>query len=147
MIREIFKMWNQNFVECCLTFPVNLQWFRVLVLCSAATKDCRLIHGINLDYRKTFSEINFLRFMHPEIILKEFNLTTCKGTEAERTKTIHSSEDIQNQGTMEKPTFATKPWTASSTMPVELPQSYMVGQQRQQILELQFDKFPDPEFF
>ena len=29
-------------------------------LCSAATKDCRLTHGINLDYRKTFLEIKFL---------------------------------------------------------------------------------------
>ena len=27
-----------------------------------ATKDCRLTHGINMDYRKTFLEINFLRF-------------------------------------------------------------------------------------
>ena len=45
---------------------------------SAATKDCRLIHGANLDYRKTFLEINFLRSIHPEIILKELNLTTCK---------------------------------------------------------------------
>ena len=47
---------------------------------SAATKDCRLTHGINLDYRKTFLDINFLRLIHPEIILKEFNLTTCKVT-------------------------------------------------------------------
>ena len=28
--------------------------------------------------RKRFLEINFLRLIHPEIILKEFNLTTCK---------------------------------------------------------------------
>ena len=40
-------------------FPVNLRWFRVLVLCSAATKDCCLIHGINPECRKTFLEINF----------------------------------------------------------------------------------------
>ena len=45
------------------------------------------------------------------------------------------------------PTFATKPLTTSSTIPVELPQNYMVGQQRQQISELQFDKFPDPKSF
>ena len=35
-------------------------------------------------------------------------------------------------------TFAQKPLTTSSTIPVELPQNYMVGQQRQQISELQF---------
>ena len=43
------------------------------------------------------------------------------------------------------PTFATKPLTTISTVPVELPQNYMVGQQRQQISELQFDKFPNPQ--
>ena len=32
-------------------------------------------------------------------------------------------------------------------MPVELPQSHMVGQQRQQIPELQFDKFRNPQSF
>ena len=32
-------------------------------------------------------------------------------------------------------------------MPVELPQNYMVGQQRQQISELQFDKFPNQQSF
>ena len=37
--------------------------------------------------------------------------------------------------------------TTSSTTPVELPQNYMVGQQRQQISELQFVKFPDPQSF
>ena len=67
--------------------------------------------------------------------------------EARRTKTIHTSEDRLNHGTMPMPTFATKPWTASSTMLVELPQSYMVGQLGQQISELQFDKFRDPQWF
>ena len=32
-------------------------------------------------------------------------------------------------------------------MPVELPQNYMVGQQRQRISELQFDKFRNPRWF
>ena len=50
------------------------------------TKDCRLTHGINLDYRKTLWEINFLRSIHPEVILKEFNLTTCKETEKQSLK-------------------------------------------------------------
>ena len=48
---------------------------------------------------------------------------------AERMKTSHTREDSQNQGTIPMPTFATKPWTTSSTIPVELPQNYMVGQQ------------------
>ena len=44
------------------------------------------------------------------------------------------------------PTFATSV-TTSSAMPVELPQSYMVRQQRQQISELQFGKFTGPQSF
>ena len=101
---------------------------------------------------KRFLEINFLRLIHPEIILKEFNLTTCERNweavpEAGRTKTIHTSEDRLNEGTIPMPTFATKPLTTSSTMPVELPQNYMVGQQRQQISELQFEKFRNPQSF
>ena len=67
--------------------------------------------------------------------------------EAGRTKTIHTSEDRLNQGTIPMPIFATKRLTTSSTMPVELWQNYMVAQQRQQISELQFDKFPNPQSF
>ena len=51
--------------------------------------------------------------------------------EAGRTKTMHTSDDRQNQGTIPMPTLATRPSTMSSTIPVELPQNYMVGQQRQ----------------
>ena len=92
-----FKKWNRITVEDCLTFPVNLRWFRVLVPCSAATQGSRLTHGIYLDYRKTFWEINFLRMIHPEIILKEFNLTTCKGTEKQSPKKDESCSDKWRQ--------------------------------------------------
>ena len=67
--------------------------------------------------------------------------------EAGRTKTSHTSEDRLNRGTIPMPTFATKPLTSSSTMPVELPENCLVRQQRQQILELQFDNFPNPQSF
>ena len=39
------------------------------------------------------------------------------------------------------PTFAGKPSTMSSLIPVEFPQNAMVGQQRQQVSELQLYKF------
>ena len=45
------------------------------------------------------------------------------------------------------PTFARRPSTMSSLTPVEIPQNFMVGQQRQQLSELQFDKFPNPQSF
>ena len=70
----------------------------------------------------------------------------CRETvpEAGRIKTSHTSEDRQNQGTISVPTFAPRPLTTSFTIPVELLQNYMVGQQRQQISELQFDIFQNP---
>ena len=45
------------------------------------------------------------------------------------------------------PTFARRPPTMSSFVPVDTPQSSLFGQQRQQISELQFDKFPIPQSF
>ena len=47
---------------------------------------CLLTHAIHLDCRKTFLVINFLRLIHPKIILKEFNLTTCKETRKQSLK-------------------------------------------------------------
>ena len=44
------------------------------------------IYIINPECRKTFLGINFLRTIHPEIILKEFNVTTCKETEKQSIK-------------------------------------------------------------
>ena len=67
--------------------------------------------------------------------------------EAGRMKTIHTSEDRQNQGTIPMPTFARRPSPMSSFIPVEFLQNSMVGQQRQQISELQFDKFLKPQTF
>ena len=119
---------------------------------SLLSRDTRLpLDTWNLDYRKTILEINFLRLIHPEIILKEFNLTMCKETgkqspQPERRR-LQTSEDRLNQGTIPMRTLATMPLTTSSTMQVELPQNFMVGQQRQQISELQFDKFPNPQSF
>ena len=45
------------------------------------------------------------------------------------------------------PTFARRPLTMSPFIPVEFPQNSIVGQQRQQILELPFDKFSTPQSF
>ena len=67
--------------------------------------------------------------------------------EAGRTKTSHTSEDRHYQRTIPMPTFAPNSLTASSTIRVELSQNYMVGQQGQQISELQFDKFTNSQSF
>ena len=44
-------------------------------------------------------------------------------------------------------TFAGRPSTSSSLIPADIPQNSMVGQQRQQISKLQFDKFLNPQSF
>ena len=55
-------------------------------------------------------------------------------------------EDL-TKGTITMPTFARKPSTTSSLLPVDIPQNSVVGQQIQQISELQSDKFPHPQWF
>ena len=67
--------------------------------------------------------------------------------QATATETLFARDDKQNRGTIPMPTFAGRPSTMSSIIPVEFPHNSMVGQQRQQISELQFDKFPDPQSF
>ena len=49
--------------------------------------------------------------------------------------------------TIPMPMFAGRPSTMSSTVPVEFLQNSMVGPQRQQISEPQFDKCPTPQSF
>ena len=56
-------------------------------------------------------------------------------------------EDERIGSTIPMPTFARRPPTMRSFVPVEIPQSSMVGQQRQQRSELQFDKFSTASSF
>ena len=67
--------------------------------------------------------------------------------QATGTGALFARNDKQGRGTIPMPTFARRPSTMSSSIPVEIPQNPMVGQQRQQISELQFDKFPTPQSF
>ena len=96
-------------------------------------------------------EINFLRLIHLEIFL-EVHLTTCKEIEKAalgdpKVKTSLTSEDGQNLGTIPMPMLATRPLTMSYIRPVDILQNHMVGQQRQQLSELQFHRFPTPPSF
>ena len=105
--------------------------------------------------QNVFFVINFLHLVCPEILFKEFILvshTKRKETESvprtvETGTVFFARDDEQNKGTISMPTFAKKPLTMSSSIPVEIPQNPMVGQQRQQISALQFDKLPNPQSF
>ena len=55
-------------------------------------------------------------------------------------------EDERIGSTIPMPIFARRP-TMSSFVLVDIPQSSVVGRQRQQIPELQLDKFPTPSSF
>ena len=63
------------------------------------------------------------------------------------TGTSFARDEERIKGTIPMPTFARRPSTMSSLFPVDIPQNSLVGQQRQQISELRFDKFPAPSTF
>ena len=56
-------------------------------------------------------------------------------------------EDERIGNTIPMPTFATRPPTMCSFVPVDIPQSSMFGKQGQQISELQLDKISTPSTF
>ena len=63
------------------------------------------------------------------------------------TGTSFARDDEQNEGTIPMPMFVRRHSTVSLSILVEIPQNPTVGQQRQQISELQFDKSPYPQSF
>ena len=65
--------------------------------------------------------------------------------QATGTRTVFARDDKQNRDTIPMSTFAGRPSTMSSLIPVDIRQNSVVGQQRQEISELQSDKFPTPE--
>ena len=67
--------------------------------------------------------------------------------QATGTGTFFTRDDKQDRDKIPIPTFAGRPSTMSSILPVKFPQNSMIGQQRQHISELQFDKFPNPQSF
>ena len=96
--------------------------------------------------------MNFLRVIHPEIILKEFNLTTYKESEKqslkpERRRLLTQVKTDKIKAQFQHRHLRRRRWLRVPQMPVEFPQNNMVGQQRQHISELQFDKLPDPQSF
>ena len=60
------------------------------------------------------------------------------------TGTNVARDENRLRDTIPMPAFARRPSSMSSLLPVEIPQNSVVGQHRQQISELEFDKFPTP---
>ena len=87
---------------------------------------------------------SFLRLIHPEDHPQRIQSDDVQRIGeavpgAGRMWSIHTSEDRLHQGIIPMPT---KPWTTGSAMPVEVPLNYLTEQQRQQISEFKFNKFP-----
>ena len=117
-----------------LTFPLNLKWFRVLVLCSTATKDCRLIHGINPEYRKTFVGSQFSTFDSPRDFPQRIS---CDNVQRNReavpldlqpkVKTSLTSEDGQKiMVQFQCPCLRQDRWLRVLNTRVDIPQKYVV---------------------
>ena len=107
---------------------------------------------LRLDHRKTFLVIKFSTFDSSRNHFQGIHHSTTRG--ATGSVPVHigtgdsgaRGEDL-TKGTIPMPTFARKPPTVSSIFPVDIPQNSMVGQQRQQTLELYFDKFSTSSTF
>ena len=110
---------------------------------------------MHLGYRKIVFGNRCSTFGLPQSPFKEIRYDVAHETRRETesvpraigTGTSFARDDEQNKGTIPMPMFARRPSTMSSSIPVEIPQNPMVGQQRQKISELQFDKFPAPDSF
>ena len=144
MIRETFRKWNRIIVGKVVS--------RSQSTCDDSEFSCfaqsrqRIaawyLESIWIIGKRFWKTIFYVWFTH-WLFSKNWEAVPKAG----RTNTIHASEDKQNQGTIPMLTFAPRPLTTSSTTPVELPQNYLVRQHRQQMSELQFDKFLNPQSF
>ena len=121
-----FQGIESNHSEKILTFPVNRQ----------------SLENVFANPRSTFESLQILYqgthpFMAPKAAREAPALISSGRLVAREEERIGS--------TIQMPTFARRPPTMSSFIPLDHPQSSMVGQQRQQISELQFGKYPTPQ--
>ena len=134
-------------------FPSQPAVFQVHILCWAATNACRLTHGICLDHRKTFfgnprtmfdsSQTPYQEILHStthQVLQVRFQCMSVQGHLLQEAKNELGAQfhcrDLQE---------GRRQWIPF--LPVDIPQNFMVGQQRQQISELEFDKFHTPSTF
>ena len=136
MIHEIFEKWNRIIVEIVSRSQSTSSDSR-----SMLSRDKRLPieNGMQPDYRKMFLGIKYSPLYDTK---RSGSVPQAVGT-----GTSFARDEERMKDTIPMPTFARRPSTMSSSIPVEFQQNSMVGPQRQQISELQFDKFPTPSTF
>ena len=135
------------------TFPVNQCCSHLIVIlegCQAVLGECgaamisRQISGIRMVYRETFSQIQ-QRLPH-HLIQEGFNPWSSNVSEH---TSPHVTSERQNQDTTLDPRCQSGPSARNSFAPNEgsFSKDYRADQQRLQISELHFDKFPTPTTF
>ena len=137
-----FKKWNRITVGDCLPAAVPSS-------CSMLSRDKRLpigswnTSGLQENvFCNQFSTVDSFRNHYQRIHHSTTPGDTWSVPVHIGTRTSVARDEHLNRGTIPIPTFARRPSTMNSLFPVDIPQNSMVGQQRQQISELQFDKFP-----
>ena len=152
MIQEIFKMQNQYAVNVH-TLPVNLRLSHLiefLVECQAVLEECRAAKmgrqafGTRMANRETLLQIQMRHHQH--FIRRELNPWSSGISEP-----IHSStaEKNENETPVQDQRCQSGPSAKNSVIPSEGDSSknYGADQQRLQISDLHFDKFPTPSTF
>ena len=145
MIHKNYKKWNR-------ITAVNQQRFQVFVLCWAATNACHFDTWNASGPQENVFGNQCSPFDSSPNHCQGIHHSTTPGVPGSipvhiGTGTPVARDEDKNRGTIPMPTFARRPSTMNSFLPVDIPQNSMVGQQRQQISELQFDKFPTPSTF
>ena len=123
---------------CVRLSHVSSQRVRIPSSRSLVSRDKRLpLDTWNQEYRRTFLQIKFLRLISPRDLPQIISSERVHGHREAvpgdtKVKTSLTSKDGQNYGTIPMPVCATKPMTTSSKRLDDVPQNYVVGQQRQQ---------------
>ena len=130
-------------------YRIDVQWKSIprsqsIGNCSKSLLDaeprpvCDLIHGICRKHRETFSG-------NPRAAIdsSQTNQRAAGGNTVQRSagRLVAKGEE-RNRVTIPTPRFARRPSTMNSFSPAEIPKNSMADQQRPQISELHFDKFP-----
>ena len=139
-IQGNFKKWNRITMGDCVTLPVSQKWFQVLPLCWAATKslpydtwNAPWLQNVFCNQFSTFGlPRNLSQGIYHGVAHKTQNETESV-PRATGTGTSFTRDDKQSRGTIPMPTFARRPSTMSSLIPVAIPLISMVGQQRSEL--------------
>ena len=103
-----------------------------------------LLFRFSRVWRQSFAIGFFWSFLLFSLQFLIIHHSTTPSATGSVTGTPVARDEDQKRRTIPTPTFARRPSTRSSLFLVDIPQQSMVGQQRQQRSELQFDKFPTP---